>query len=410
MSLTTHVVPTRPLAPGMSSAAPAAVAASPKSRRFLYIDNLRILLIALVVVQHLSVTYGASGSWYYRDPASDPFTGTFLMLWNAPGMAVGMGLFFLIAAYFTPGSYDRKGGKAFLRDRFVRLGFPLVVYSLLLDPVVDYIGDGLHGSYGSYYGSYLLRLRGVTGPVWFIAVLLLFTLLYAAWRELTRHRKLDMEWRLHLVRLPRSGAMLAFIFGLGIVTFAVRIWWPVTVMFAPLNVSIGYLPQYASMFALGLLAYRGDWFSQLTPRMAKRWSLVALVAFLIFVGLAIPIIAGGTGRSGNDPGTMVAGGWHWLALIYAIWEPFMLVGISIGMLVLFRERLNRQGRLAKEASASAYTVYLIHPLVLVPFCYAFAAVALYPLAKFGVAVLITLPLCFLVSSGVRRIPVLNRAL
>ncbi|HEX8033649.1 MAG TPA: acyltransferase family protein [Ktedonobacterales bacterium] len=397
------------LSPGAASTVPAglAVAAAPKSRRFLFIDNLRILLISLVVVQHLSVTYGATGSWYYRDPVTDTFTGTFLMLWNAPGMATGMGLFFLIAAYFTPGSYDRKGGKAFLRDRFVRLGIPMVVYVLLVDALVGYIGNGLHGSYWSAYGSYLLQLRGVTGPVWFLAVLLVFSLLYAAWRELTKNRFRVTD---RLKQLPSYSAILAFILALGMTTFVVRIWWPVTVMFTPLNVAIGYLPQYASMFVIGLIAYRGNWFFTLTPKMAKFWSLVAGVACLVFVGIAIPIVASGTGRSGTDPGTLVVGGFHWLAFTYAMWEPFVLVGASIGLLVLFRERMNRQGRLAKEAAADVYTVYLIHPLILVPFCYAFQPVALYPLLKFAVAVLITLPLCFLVSGCVRRIPILNRLL
>lgn len=407
--MSSQALQTQSLSPGAASAAGAAVATAtaPKGSRFLFIDNLRILLISLVVVQHLSVTYGATGSWYYRDPASDPFTGTFLMLWNAPGEAAGMGLFFLIAAYFTPGSYDRKGGRAFLHDRLVRLGIPLLVYVLLFDPLVDYIANGLHGSYMSAYGSYLLRLRGVTGPVWFIAVLLLFTVLYAAWRKLTRDRP-QVPGR--VAQLPSSRAILAFIFALGVATFVVRIWWPVNVMFQPLNVSVGYLPQYASMFVLGLIAYRGDWFFKLTSKMAKVWSLVALIAFLIFVGLAIPIVAGGTGRSGYDPGTTIAGGFHALAFVYALWEPFILVGATIGLLVLFRERLNRQGRLAKEAAASAYTVYLIHPLVLVPFAYAFHVVALYPLFKFVIAVLIALPLCFLASSAVRQIPLLNRVL
>lgn len=321
-----------------------------------------------------------------------------------------MGLFFLIAAYFTPGSYDRKGGRAFLRDRLIRLGIPVLVYTLLIDPLVDYIAKGLHGSYWSAYSGYLLRLRGVTGPVWFIAVLLVFTLLYAAWRRLAESgvrfmRRLDTP-----TPLPSYGAMLAFILALGVTTFIVRIWWPVTAFFQPLNVSISYLPQYASMFILGLIAYRGDWFAKLTPKMAKIWTLVLGVSLVTFAGLALIAIVGGTGRNGDDPGAAIAGGLHWMALIYAMWEPVILVCASIGLLTLFRERLDRQSRWAKEASASAYTVYLIHPLVLVPFCYAFHAVALFPLLKFVVAALITLPLCFLVSSAVRRIPALNRAL
>src|SRR5215831_16547572 len=81
-----------------------------------------------------------------------------------------------------------------------------------------------------------------------------------------------------------------------------------------------------------------------------------------------------------------------------------------GLLVLFRERLNHQGRLAKELATDVYTVYLIHPVVLVGFAYAFHVVTLYPLLKWGIAVVVTIPLCFLISSGVRRIPLVNRVL
>jgi hypothetical protein len=51
-----------------------------------------------------------------------------------------MGLFLLIAAYFIPGSYDRKGAKRFLKDRLIRLGIPLVVYSWILRPLFIYVG------------------------------------------------------------------------------------------------------------------------------------------------------------------------------------------------------------------------------------------------------------------------------
>ena len=71
----------------------------------LFVDNLRILLISMVLVVHLDDTYGAVGSWYYHDPATNMLTGVLLSIPNAIGMASGMGLFFLLAGYFTPGSY-----------------------------------------------------------------------------------------------------------------------------------------------------------------------------------------------------------------------------------------------------------------------------------------------------------------
>jgi len=84
--------------------------------------------------------------------------------------------------------------------------------------------------------------------------------------------------------------------------------------------------------------------------------------------------------------------------------------VCIGLLVLFRQRWNHQGRLARSLAATVYIVYLIHPPVLVGFAYAFHVVTLYPLLKFAIAVLITVPLCFLISSFIRKIPLADRML
>jgi glucans biosynthesis protein C len=381
-------------------------AAVPQGTRLLFIDNLRVLLICGVVVLHLAVTYGGVGSWYYRDPAKDMLTTALLTILTATGQACGMGLFFLIAAYFTAGSYDRKGTASFLRDRLVRLGVPLLLYDLLLDPLVVYLAGGLHGSYGSFYGDYLLHMGGIgSGPVWFLAALLLFTIFYVACRGLTRQRP---QAAARTRKLPGYRAIYGFIFTLGLVSFVVRIWWPAGWVFQPLNLQVAYLPQYISLYILGLIAYRRNWFFELSPRMGRDWLLTALIALLVPIIVTILFMIVGAG-AGTQIGYSV-GGLHWQAFVYALWEAFMVVGVSIGLLVLFRSRRNRQGGLAKGLAANAYTVYLIHPLVIVSFAYAFQAVALYPLLKFVIAALIALPLCFLISSFIRKIPLADRIL
>jgi glucan biosynthesis protein C len=398
------------LLPGAAGPAPQVPpATAPRGSRLLFIDNLRVLLICMVVVQHLAVTYGAAGSWYYHDPATNMLTAIILTTLTGIGAASGMGFFFLIAGYFTPVSYDRKGASSFLRDRLVRLGIPWLLYELLLDPLVVYLAGGLHGSYWSFYGNYLLHVGSIAnGPVWFIELLLLFTLLYVAWRGLTRHRPQAAG---RPGKLPGYRAISGYIFALGLVSFVVRIWWPAGWVFQPFNLLVGYLPQYTSLYILGLIAARRNWFFELTPRMGRDWSLIALIASLIFGALVTPLMTVGTGAAGTSQTDLpMAGGFHWLAFSYALWESFMVVGVCIGLLVLFRTRWNRQGRLAKGLAANVYTVYLIHPLVLVSFAYAFHAVALYPLLKFAIAVLIALPLCFLVSSFIRKIPLANRLL
>jgi glucan biosynthesis protein C len=389
------------------TAPPVPPAAAPHGTRLLFIDNLRILLICGVVVGHLAVTYGGLGSWYYHDPATNLLTSILLTILTGIGIATGMGFFFLIAGYFTPGPYDRKGSASFLRDRLVRLGIPLLLYDLLLDPLVVYIASGLHGAYWNFYGDYLLHVGMIgSGPVWFIEVLLLFSILYVAWRGLTRQRP---QAAARTRKLPSYRAIFGFVFALGLVSFVVRIWWPMILQLQPLNLPAAYVPQYISLYILGLIAYRRNWFFELSPKMGRDWLRITLIALLVPILVAILFMVLGAQVAGTQSGYFL-GGFHWQALGEAVWESFMVVGVCIGLLVLFRQHWNRQGRLAKGLAANAYTVYLIHPLVLVSFAYAFQAVALYPLLKFVIAVLITLPLCFLISSFIRKIPLASRIL
>jgi glucans biosynthesis protein C len=48
-------------------------------------------------------------------------------------------------------------------------------------------------------------------------------------------------------------------------------------------------------------------------------------------------------------------GFHWQALLMAVWKVFLVVGVCLGSLALFREHWNRQG-LAKGLAASTFTV------------------------------------------------------
>ena len=40
------------------------------STRLYFLDNIRWLMIALVVMVHAAVTYSNLGDWYYREPAN----------------------------------------------------------------------------------------------------------------------------------------------------------------------------------------------------------------------------------------------------------------------------------------------------------------------------------------------------
>ena len=82
----------------------------------------------------------------------------------------------------------------------------------------------------------------------------------------------------------------------------------------------------------------------------------------------------------------------------------------IALTVLFRERFNHQGRLAREASASSYATYIIHTPIIILGALAVRHVTIYPLLKFVVVSLVLVPLCFLLAAGIRRLPGVRRIL
>jgi glucan biosynthesis protein C len=379
----------------------------PKRRRLYFVDNLRTLLIILVVVFHLAVTYGASGHWPYREGHPDDLTALVFTLFTAINGTYVIGMFFMIAGYFTPGSYDRKGFGPFLKDRLLRLGIPLLIYILVFDPLIVWaIGAVVYGSQASlwdflrgYFGGY--RGLGV-GPMWFVEGLLILTVLYTLWRLLPIP---DAGWPQREGRLPGNLAVALFALGLGVATFVVHIWLPIGMIYQPLGLPLPLFPQYATLFVVGMLAYRGNWLVRIPKAMGKLWFGIAV--FFILVLFPIVFALGGA-LEGNT--AVFMGGLHWQSLAFAVWEEFVGVGIIIALVVLFREKLDYQGSLAKEMSDSSYAVYFIHAPVLVFLGLALRGFTLHPLLKWALLAPVVVALCFVLAYLLRRIPLVRRIL
>ena len=165
--------------------------------KFFFIDNLRIVLIILVVAHHAGQAYGPTGGfWYFENPERASILGAFFTV----NRSFFMSLFFMISGYFLPQSYDRKGAEEFLIDRFRRLGVPLLVFVFAVIPVMMYtyylnFRHYGHISFLMYYSQvYLGRgprpfdWSGPTWPemnfghLWFVQHLLVFAVCYAIFR------------------------------------------------------------------------------------------------------------------------------------------------------------------------------------------------------------------------------------
>jgi glucan biosynthesis protein C len=378
--------------------------------RLLYVDNLRVGLISLVVVGHMAITYGAFGEWYYQEEGqvSAVFTIITALLLGI-GWSFLLGLFYMISGYFTPGPFDRKGAWPFLVDRLKRLGIPLALYALVINPLVTYLA-AVHGGYeGSLWRFATERTSDLTnasvGPLWFVEGLLIFSILYALVRVMAERFLARGPSEQQPTGVPSNRSMALFALALGLVTFVVRIWTPVGWQWEPPHLELAHFPQYIAMFTVGLAAYRGEWLARLTVAQARPWRWVALAFVLLFPFLAVASLTP-SGEFSEAP----TGGLNWLALAYSMWEGVMCVAMSITVLVWFRSRLNRQGRLPRAISGDSYAVYVLHPLLIVPLAIALSGLRM-PLAlKFVLVTPFAVALCFTVAHYIRRIPFVRRVL
>lgn len=373
------------------------------TNRLLFIDNIRIFLTMLVIAHHMMVIYAHSGGWIYYNSSQDDVTSALGGWFCAVNQSYFMGLFLFVAAYFVPGAYDRKGSSKFIKDRLIRLGIPLVVYSWLLRPLFLYyfMNISIRSFWRWFTGEYF-RIYGLIGggPLWFIETLLLFSLIYALYRLLRRSASTQTSQE---GQFPSNLKIVVFALSLGIAIFLVRLVSPINDTYTPLNLQFANFAQYITLFILGLVAYQRNWLTAIPHSTGRRWLGIAVLIILIYGPLAIL-----AGAAENEE--LFLGGWHWQSLIFSIWDAFLCISMCIGLLSLFYYRLNQQSTTAHELSRSAYTAYLIHEPVITYLAMVTASIHLHPLLKFVVTTILFIPVCFGLGSLIRRIPYLDRVL
>jgi glucan biosynthesis protein C len=373
--------------------------AKPRTRLF-YLDNLRIYLTILVIFHHAALAYGGAGGWGIKDPAVDDISPIFLFFFNAVNATYFMSAFFLLAGYFTPRSFERKGSKQFLIDRLIRLGIPIAIYTTMLVNINEYMLD-------VYYrdGPYSVKIEYDPGHLWFLQALLVFAAIYAIFRALADRSATKKSIQLYRDRFPPDAILFLCIGILTVLTFIEHLVFPVGKAIF-LNFQTGYFVHYTFCFYIGVLAYRGDWFRHLPKAQARRWGILSLVVIPLFF---VMMVLGGA-LEGEENLAKFTGGLHWQSFAVSLWQTFLLVGIIVFLLYFFRERLNQAGPMAKSMAANVYTVYIIHQTVLYALNILLLDINIPTILKFFIAGLIAVPVCFLLSSLIRRIPYARRVL
>jgi len=371
------------------------------SERDFYIDRLRSVIIALVVLHHTAITYGASGGWFYHElrPSATP-SSVILALFCTTNQAYIMGILFLLAGYFTPGSLERKGYARFLSDRFLRLGLPLLAFGLILGPLTVAMVTAEEGK--GFWSTFVWlwnHREFINGPLWFVQALLMFSLAYCAWRAqfgapLTGIQRAPRP-------VPSYGWWLLSAVGVGAAALAIRQVVPTGVNV--IGLQLGYFASYIFLFSLGIAAWRHDWLGQLKWEHARPWIIT-----LPFAWLSMPAV-GALAISLNGPGKFnFSGGLSWTAIFYAFWEPFIAWGLIAAWLLVFRRQINRSSGIWTWLNRRSYSVYIIHPVVLVGISLLLRGWAAPALVKFAVTGTLVCATCWILADPLVRAPGLRR--
>jgi len=383
-------------------------------RRLYFLDNLRVGLTILVIAHHVGQAYGPTGgAWPIQESARAAVLGPFFTV----NRSFFMSMFFMISGYLMVMSYDHSGPGVFVKNRLLRLGVPLVLFFTLIIPLQQYLFHCHTGDLGDvgFWRYYVWHYFGAGKPpagwqgpprpemnfghLWYVEHLLIFSLCYTALRLVWKRPP-----RKNLVAARPLGhlAVVLFALALALASATIRIWHPIDKWIGFLGfiqVAFADVPRDLSLFILGAIAYRRGWFLGLSRQMGIIWLLIGVAAAVLWYVFSL-------GRLWQVFHITREA----MRILYPIWEALLCCGMCIGLLILFRERINYQGWLGKVLAQNQYAAYLFHVPVVVSVQYLVAGFAWLPFAKFALVTAVSVPLTFLLSATIRAPALVRRIL
>jgi len=359
--------------------------------RIYYLDWLRVALTILVIVHHIGQAYGPTGGYW---PVQAPTRAAILAPFFSVNRSFFMSLFFMISGYFMVAAYEHNGFARFLRNRLVRLGVPVVAFAALMLPARIFIFGEHITSWQDYFNA---------AHLWYLEHVLLFSVVYALWQKIREMRKRPAAGAegarvegaaARQAKRPAPGLPVTFavLLLVAVACGIVRIWSPIDRWMNLLGffrVPFADVPRDLAFFIFGAMAFRNGWFDSFPVRRGMIWLAVGLAAAAAWFAWSL-IPHARISDLASD-------------ISYLVWEELVCFGMCIGLLVLFRQGANAQGRLGKTLAANQYSAYFWHPLLVVGIQMAFAALPLGPFVKFIGVSLIGVPIVFFWSWLFRNI-------
>jgi len=372
-------------------------------KRIFYLDNLRFLLVILVIFHHAGQAYGPGGGWPIIDSRQLPMLGAFFSV-NA---SFFMGLLFFIAGSVQPLARNIRGTREYIRSRVRRLLIPFIFIAAVFFIPLNYS----IGSYDSITGylRFLVTKEGIasfTGHNWFILHLFIYSMLALPVEAFVDRliAKLPHHKKPAITPVSVFFFLTAVSLLIGTITFIVRIHFPVDrwIMFAGvIRMEAAHLPQYLVFFLSGIFLRRINIPDAINLKHAVLWMIASL---LLIIGVYVSyFIAFKTGTR-----LFAAGGNNMHSFVWSFYESFLAVSISITLLYLSKEFLNRRSAILQFFGENSYGAYLIHVFPMVGFQMVIASSQFHPFMKFIITGSISAAISFAFAALVRQVTIVRR--
>jgi fucose 4-O-acetylase-like acetyltransferase len=371
-------------------ASPHEVPAGPSQRQY-WADNLRVLVITVVVVYHTALVYLGGSPYFYEERTTSTVWSTV----SAPAWIISvfaLGPLFLVAGWFSARSLARKGPGAFARARLLRLGVPLIVVIFLINPLADYLGHLRKSPHPSL--AHWLSFDYAAGLLWFVAALLACSLAYALLRSV-RPAPVAHRW-------SGAQAMVAATVLIAVTAFVVWQRWRLGDTHTFLHLGWDEWPQGAVLFALGVWAGEAGSWEDLTA-WAPRLGWIALAATAVFA--AVGVYEKMHGHLQATVGSM-----SWLTLGAAVLYAIISVAFTVWFTALIRARWTSSGPLRARAGRASYAAYVLSDLVITAIAVLFASLALAPELKYLIVAAVAVLACYLIGYAATRVPGISKIL
>ncbi len=363
------------------------------NNRVYFLDALRTFVIALVVVYHVTLLYTKQFQ-FVQNPVPQASNQLFMLLTFLINGPMLNSIMFFIAGYFALEAYQRKGGRAFIKDKLKKLGIPYFGGLVTLAPLTQYIANR---SWGSNTGLGQFWLKEFFQPqtinphhLWFIGILLLFFLIATPLFARLQNREYQV---IQQKRDVQNRVLVLFLLITFTIYYSLSFFYEahVFISFYLFKFSPVMLPIYAAYFGLGVYASRQMWFTEKGTERIYPWGIAYVGCIILYVGTAIladisPIDQVGKFiRVENHP-----------LMAFAV-NGIIFTGMML-LIALFKKYTNKASAVMAWLSKNSYGAYLVHFLIVYVVVYLMCDTPLPLMAKYIFQALLCLSLTWTVAA------------